>query len=459
MSTTTDVDVEAYRAEHAGEPERIGFTEDELALEFTRRYREELLYVDEWNRWPRWDGARWRADRTREVYDLARRVCRRASEFAEKEHERKRLRSAQTVAAVVKLASADRAHARVTEDFDADLWLLNAPDGTVDLETGELREHRRDDLITRVAGVTPGGDCPLWLDSLARWTNGDEELVAFLRRFAGYALTGETREHVLGFSHGTGANGKSTFHGVLTYALGDYAAVAPSEVFAEANIDRHPTELAMLRGARLVVASETTEGRRWDETRIKTLTGGDPVSARFMRRDHFTYTPQFKLLLSGNHKPGLRSVDEAIRRRLLLIPWSVTIPARERDPELPEKLRAEAPGVLAWAIAGCLEWQELGLKPPSRVLEATEAYFADQDAVARWIEDRCVVARGASATIAALNRDWQTWCRDSGEYELSQRALLERIREQLGDRIDEARLGKRRDRALIGIGLFSEADE
>jgi len=451
-------DVEEYRAEHAGEPEQIGFSEDELALEFTRRYRDELLYVDEWNRWPRWDGARWRADRTREVYDLARRVCRRAAEFATTETERKRLRSAQTVAAVVKLACADRDHARVTEDWDSDPWLLNTPDGTNDLRSGASREHRRSDMITRVTSVAPGGSCPLWLASLERWTDGDEELVGFLRRFVGYALTGETREHVFGFSHGVGANGKSTFHGLLTYALGDYAAVAPVETFTEAHTDRHPTELAMLRGARLVVATETTEGRRWDETRIKTLTGGDPVSARFMRRDFFTFTPQFKLLISGNHKPGLRSVDEAIRRRLLLVPWSVTIPPRERDPELSEKLRAEAPGILAWAIVGCLEWQDVGLKPPARVLEATESYFAEQDSVARWIEDRLVVARNASATLTALYRDWQEWARDAGEYVHSQAAVLERLRERLGDQIDDARLGKRRDRALLGVGLATDTE-
>jgi putative DNA primase/helicase len=214
----------------------------------------------------------------------------------------------------------------------------------------------------------------------------------------------------------------------------------------------------MLRGARLVVATETTEGRRWDETRIKTLTGGDPVSARFMRRDFFTFTPQFKLLISGNHKPGLRSVDEAIRRRLLLVPWSVTIPPSERDPELSEKLRAEASGILAWAIVGCLEWQDIGLKPPARVLEATESYFAEQDSVARWIEDRLVVARNASATLTALYRDWQEWARDAGEYVHSQAAVLERLRERLGDQIDEARIGKRRDRALLGVGLATDAE-
>src|SRR4029078_595657 len=170
-------------------------------------------------------------------------------------------------------------------------------------------------------------------------------------------------------------------------ALRDYHRTAPIESFTATNTDRHPTDLAALRGARLVTATETEEGRRWAESRLKTLTGGDKIAARFMRQDFFEYTPQFKLIIAGNHKPGLRSVDEAIRRRFNLIPFSVTIPPSERDEMLPDKLKAELPGILAWMIDGCTRWLEGGLSAPEIVPAATNAYLEEEDAVSAWIED------------------------------------------------------------------------
>ena len=181
-------------------------------------------------------------------------------------------------------------------------------------------------------------------------TDGDHELVAFLQRVAGYALTGSTSAHALFFLYGTGANGKSVFVNTVAGILGDYHRTAPIETFTASSHERHPTDLAGLRGARLVTAVETEEGRRWAESRIKALTGGDKIAARFMRQDFFEFTPQFKLLIAGNHKPGLRSVDEAIRRRFNLIPFAVTIPDEERDENLTDNLKAEWPGILAWMI-------------------------------------------------------------------------------------------------------------
>jgi putative DNA primase/helicase len=188
---------------------------------------------------------------------------------------------------------------------------------------------------------------------LSKITNGNAELSEYLARMAGYCLTGSTNEHALFFCYGTGANGKTTLVNAITGCIGDYHRTAPIETFTQSHNDRHPTELAALRGARLVTAVETEEGRRWAESKIKALTGGDAIAARFMRQDFFEYVPQFKLLIAGNHKPGLRSVDEAIRRRFNLVPFTVTIPPEERDEGLPEKLKAELPGILAWMIRGC----------------------------------------------------------------------------------------------------------
>ncbi|MEO8358695.1 MAG: phage/plasmid primase, P4 family [Vicinamibacteria bacterium] len=339
--------------------------------------------------------------------------------------------SAQKRAAVIDLAEDDRRHAATIAQWDADPWLLGTPGGTVDLRSGELREARREDFITRCAAVVPSAmPTPHWDALLARALDGDLDLVAYLQRVAGYALTGETREHALMFLYGTGANGKSTVLNALSGVLGDYAISAPMESFVATTGDRHPTDLAMLRGARLVSASETESGRRWAESKIKALTGGDPISARFMRGDFFTYSPQFKLVLSGNHRPALRDVDEAMRRRFHLVPFTVTIPAEERDPRLPEKLRAEWPGILAWAIRGCLEWQRGGLRPPDRVRAATDSYLAAEDTLARWLEESCHVGRDHEDTGARLFGSWQAWCEAGEEHVGSKKRFSQRLEER-----------------------------
>jgi putative DNA primase/helicase len=212
--------------------------------------------------------------------------------------------------------------------------------------------------MTKMTAVAPGGECPRFIAFLNEITNGDRALCDFLQRMFGYCITGSTREHGLFFFYGTGANGKSVLLNTVSGILGDYHRTAPIETFTASSVDRHPTELAGLQGRRLVTAIETEEGRRWAESRIKALTGGDKISARFMRADFFEYTPAFKLVIAGNHKPGLRSVDEAIRRRFHLIPFTVTIPEEKRDPDLFEKLSKEWPGILDWMINGAMHWQE-----------------------------------------------------------------------------------------------------
>jgi putative DNA primase/helicase len=245
---------------------------------------------------------------------------------------------------------------------------------------------------------------------------GNVELIAFLQRMAGYALTGLTREHAMFFLHGGGGNGKSVFIKTISGILGDYHRTAPIETFTASQIDKHPTDLAGLHGARLVTSVETEEGRRWAESKIKALTGGDTISARFMRQDFFDFTPQFKLLIAGNHKPGLRSVDEAIRRRFHLVPFIVTIPPAERVKTLTEKLEAEWPGILAWMIDGCLQWQEIGLAPPAIVTEATNTYLASQDAFSEWIAERCERDREAWTGRTAAFESWSDWAAKVGEY-------------------------------------------
>jgi P4 family phage/plasmid primase-like protien len=285
---------------------------------------------------------------------------------------------------------------------------------TIELRIGLMREHRREDYITKIAGATIDRDCPipLWtrfLDDIVP----DEELQAYLQRVCGYCMTGVITEHALFFFYGTGANGKSVFLNTLRGIWGTYATTAPMEMFMESKTDRHPTELARLMGIRLVIAQEIERGQRWAESKIKALTGGDLITARFMRQDFFEFKPKFKLMIAGNHKPTLRGIDEAIRRRIHLIPLVVTIPPGKRDKELFEKLKPEWPGILAWCLDGCVEWQKLGLarqKPSSTPPNSTSRTRTASGNGST----RCNPDPAAETLSSVLYADWKEWTGANG---------------------------------------------
>lgn len=240
-------------------------------------------------------------------------------------------------------------------------------------------------------------------------TGGDTDLAGYLQRVIGYACTGSTKEHALFFFYGTGSNGKGTFLNPIIKILNDYAVIASADVFTDSKHERHPTELAALVGARLVVAQETDEGRKWAEAKIKSLTGGDPITARYMRQDFFTFTPKFSLIIAGNHKPSIQTVDEAMRRRLHLIPFNVTIPKDSRDPDLAEKLEAELSGIMQWMIAGVTEYNRQGLNPPKSVLDATELYFEDENTIQQWIIDCCETGDDYWQRSSSLFYSWKQY--------------------------------------------------
>jgi len=361
------------------------------------------------------------------VFSIARGLCRELGLTVNKPSESKRVASAKTRAAVVSLAGEDYRLAATTDQWDADPWLLNTPGGVVDLRTGEMRPHRSGDYMTKRTAVAPADDCPQWRKFMHEITGGDAELKLFLQRWCGYALTGSTREHAMGFGFGVGANGKSVFTNTITSVLADYATTAPIETFTVTNTEQHPTELARLRGARLVVATETEEGRRWAESKIKMLTGGDRTAARFMRQDFFEFTPQFKLWIVGNHKPGLRSVNEAIRRRFLLVPFDVVIPPADRDADLAGKLKDEWPGILQWMVDGALAWQRDGLAAPAAVANATEAYLEGEDAIALWLDECTTPDKNAWANSSDLFKSWKEWSEAAGEYTGNQRRFSQNL--------------------------------
>lgn len=437
-----------------GQPE---YADDTLTLKFTEHYGDDLRYTAAWGQWSKWNGRAWKPDTTLHIFNLAREICRKESATCEDERLAHRIASAQTITAVERLARADRRHAATVEQWDSNPWVLNTPGGIVDLPTGKLRDAMREDYCSKMTAVAPGGECPRWLAFLARITGGNQELQSFMQRMAGYALTGETREHALFFLYGTGANGKSVFLNTISGLMADYATTASTETFIDSKNQNHPTDLAALRGARLVTAIETEEGRRWSESRLKALTGGDRIAARYMRQDFFQFVPQFKLLVAGNHKPGLRSVDEAIRRRFNLIPFNVTIPPDERDLELVDKLEAEWGGILQWAIDGCLQWLKDGLSAPETVTAATGAYLAEEDTVSRWIEDCCEVKKTLWTPATELFNSWRRWA-DSNQEPAGKQKEFSLALESRGyvSKRQRVEAGKNPLRGFAGIGIVPD---
>lgn len=392
-------------------------TEDNAAMQFAAAFGDRLRYCHDSGQWYEWTGFVWQQNKTDKAFSWAREFVRHLSQ-----HEPGKVRyvtgKAAFASSVERFCRSDPALAVTSDSWDKDQMLLGTPGGTVDLRTGVLRQSNPADGITRSTSVIPAAtaDCPRWWSFLTEATGGDVMLMCFLQAWAGYCLTGETREHALVFVHGLGGNGKSVFLNALTGIMGAYAANAAMDTFTASKGDKHPTDLAMLRGARLVTASETEEGRAWAEARIKAMTGGDPITARFMRQDFFTFTPQFKLTVVGNHRPVLKNVDDAARRRFNIVPF--TQKPAVIDHQLEDKLRAEWPGILRWAIDGCLAWQMHGLVRPAIVSAATADYFSEQDLFGQWLDDRCEVEIGNPhkwETVAALYASWSSYARYAGD--------------------------------------------
>jgi putative DNA primase/helicase len=370
------------------------FSEEWLALGFARKYRRKLRYVKKWGAWMQWTGKRWAQEDTLLAYDLIRKECRIAAALAERQSEPQNtisdLSKAKTRGALEILARSDRRFAATAEQWDADDWLINTPAGIIDLRTGANIGSEPARYCTKITDIAPVGDSQLWQAFLDKVTAGDKELQAYIKRMCGYWLTGSIREHALFFIYGPGGNGKGVFLNTVSAAMGMYHVVSPAQTFAEQKNQRQETELARLNGARLVISQETEQGQYWAEARIKSLTGGDKIAARFMRGDYFEFDPKFKLCIVGNHKPQLRAVDDAMRRRFNLIPFDVRIAPEEKDPNLAEKLKAEYGGILRWMIEGCLEWQREGLNPPEKVLAATSEYLDSEDTIGLWLADMCI---------------------------------------------------------------------
>lgn len=428
-------------------------SEDTIALAFTAQHGGTLRFDHDCGRWYRWDGARWVKDCTDLAFDFARRLARTVGES------KRSLCKASVAHGAERFARADRTHAITSDQWDADPMLLGTPSGTIDLATGDLFDPDPAHLITKQTGCAPEhGEPTLWLRFLGEAMAGDMEMVRFLQQWSGYCLTGKTNEHALLFAYGPGGNGKSVFLNTLTAIMGDYAVTSAMDTFTASRNDRHSTELAMLRGARLVTASETEEGRAWAEARIKALTGGDPITARFMRQDNFTFRPQFKLTIAGNHAPSLRNVDDAMRRRFNIVPF--THRPKEPDRQLEEKLVAEHGRILAWAIAGCRDWQANGLVRPAAVAAATAEYFEEQDMFGQWLGERCELIEPGNpslfATSAELFTDWERFAKEHGEFAGSAKSFGAAMKRR-GYSSKNMRAGGQAQKCYQGVRLIPRA--
>lgn len=456
-----------WRAEHRQTREllREHRTDRGNARRLVIAHGHDLRYCAAWGQWFVWDGRRWGRDLTQEVErrakDAALRIYTEAA-TAEAESERKDLaswarksESAARLRDMVRLAQSEPEIAMAPDSLDADPWLLNVRNGTLDLRSGDLRPHNPNDLITKLGDVDydPKAKCLKWQEFLDRVTQGDADLGSYLQRAVGYSLTGRVSEQVLFFLYGSGANGKSTFLNVLRDLLGDYGHQAPPDLLLAQSNDPHPTGMAGLQGRRFVECSEIDEGRRWAEVTVKQLTGGDRITARFMRQDYFEFEPTFKIWLAANHKPTVRGRDHAIWRRLKLVGFEASIPLEEQIPDLHERLITdEAPGILRWAVEGCLDWQHEGLAEPAPVSEAVATYRNEEDVLGDFLEDcfesepQDVLVSDDSrwfTTNAELMGAYQDWAKRNSERPLSQRELGRALQER-GFATDRRKRGRGR---------------
>ncbi len=434
------------------------------ARRLVQRHGHDLRYCHVWDKWLVWDSRRFKLDDSGEIYRRAKetvgaiyREAAAASDDAERKDIAKhalRSEAESRIKAMVALAESEPGISVRPDDLDRDPWLMSVGNGTLNLQTGKLQPHDRTDLMTKLAPVSYDelAPCPTWLAFLDRVLASKSDLVDFVQRAIGYSLTGRTVERVAFILWGVGRNGKSTLLETMTATMGDYGDRTPTETLLAKRDTGIPNDVAALKSLRFAFASEAEEGRRLDEAKVKDLTGGDTISARFMRGEWFSFRPEFKLWLGTNHKPVIRGTDHAIWDRLRLIPFEVRIPEHEQDKNLRDKLLAEAPGILAWAVQGCLSWQRDGLGAPQDVKAATAAYRTEQDVFGTFLDDACLLKPELTVTAKDLYSAYQRWCEESGEKPMSQKAIGQRLTER---GMTSVRIGHGGPRSWRGLALLS----
>lgn len=399
-----------------------------MARRLVHHRGENLRYVPELREWLAWDGFRWRPDTDGEVFRVAKEIV---DAVKEPRHDRDqqrlwlRTKSEALINAMVRLASTEPGIPVRVAHLDRDPFLLGVANGTLDLRTGKLRAPRRDDLITKASPVVYStlAKCPEWDAFLGKVTGGDKELIESLQRAAGYSLTGDVSEEVTLIPHGDGGNGKTTFLYALRLIMGDYATTIDANTLIATQHPQHTTSRLDVRGARMAVAFETDPGTRLAEAAIKVLSSNEPITGRRMYGNNVTFNPTHTMWLACNHLPEVVGTDDGIWRRLLVMPFRVKIDEDEVDTHFRERFQAEAPGILAWAVRGCLEWQEKGLRPALASCRATEEYRNNHDQVRRFVREQCLVDPGLQVKASEVREAYVKWCTAQGETARSQKAV------------------------------------
>lgn len=446
-------------------------TTDELtelgnAEHIARAHAGKILFVTSWEEFIVYDGACWQLDTSKtkatelaidtirklheeacarrdaacaeyeliedKKSDEARAAEQRVKRAAARVHWYKTSMSNAKLGAALNLARSQPGLSCTHTDLDAHPFLFNVKNGTIDLQTGRLRPHDPRDLITKIANVSynPRAACPQF-DAFLTWAmRGDENLLGYLRRTAGYALTGTSREHILIFHHGDGKNGKSTYTKLLGKMMGAYCVAAPRGLLVARNngAEPHPADLARLYGARLVLCAELQENQSLDESKLKDLTGGDVISVRRMHENFWDMTPTHTMSVHGNHKPVIKGTDGGIWRRIKMVPWLAIVDPSKVDAKLPEKLERELPGILAWAVRGCLEWLKHGLGEPPAVKEATEEFRTESDYFGEFLRSRCVFEPEARIARSKLRKEYEDWCDEVGAQPIGPRRIADRLK-------------------------------